>query len=598
MHLSWYGIESWSIVLRPRKLRAYRSSPSRDTSREYRFVIIRLCFLGLLVFANAASGKTTIPTLLPERTGFLLLVHDVSHFRTHIGETPLGRMWNEPSRNDANGSGFIASRIQVQTGLSLPAILSRFDDEAALVTPDLNSVFGAPEDKEDWALVALTKSDAPWLLLGKDVESANKSLGKVRSTKLAGQNMRVFVSAKKESTLAWTWAGGLGVLASSPHVLREMLSARQAPSHLDMTENWRSLERNASGGDLTVYANLEGVQALINRRVSGGGADTLGAMAGIMPREVMKALGLEAFRAVRMTVSLLADEAQVDAGVIVRDEPGLARLFAYQPGPIERPSFIPSDAIFAHASRFRISDFWNACMEMMDQVSPGVSYLARGQMEQMAEADGLDFEQDILANFGEESFVAYLPSTRAPVDTAGEFDQLSGVKIKNAVKAQKTMAALVDWTTSFGGDDESAPSKREASAETRTIKGVEVTFQEFGTAEKPSTLSYAIVDSTLLVAKGEKDILERALEARERGKSIWARSDLAPLLDSIPREAASVSCWEPAAFRQQLESTSKLKDESRQVAKMLLLGLGPSIAYTLKTPEGYFSRVRLRRAYP
>jgi hypothetical protein len=34
------------------------------------------------------------------------------------------------------------------------------------------------------------------------------------------------------------------------------------------------------------------------------------------------------------------------------------------------------------------------------------------------------------------------------------------------------------------------------------------------------------------------------------------------------------------------------------VAMMLLEQLGPAVAYTLKTPEGYFTRARIRRAIP
>jgi len=101
----------------------------------------------------------------------------------------------------------------------------------------------------------------------------------------------------------------------------------------------------------------------------------------------------------------------------------------------------------------------------------------------------------------------------------------------------------------------------------------------------------------LLLGMGEEDVIDRALDAHARGASLWTRAEVKPLLDSVPREASSVHYWNPAGLREELE-TSRIPDETRDLARMLLLELGPSLAYTLKTPEGYFTRVRLRRALP
>jgi hypothetical protein len=550
----------------------------------------------LSIVAVPAFGQTAIPSVLPEHMGFVFLVKDVSRLMEHIGESPLAGLWSEAPADEASNSKILMLRIQNESGMSVPAIFNHFEDQAALVTPDLRLVTGPAEGDEAWAILAVTSSDAPWQKLSKDLVAGKKDLGSLRSVKMRGQKAQVFVSGKKDSTLAWSWWQGIGVLASSPRMLSGIMEGRQGSHHLDQAENWRKLQSRAPQGDIVFYADLETLGAWLGERVSGGEADTLGAMVGITPRSMVSALGLGAFKAAGMNATLGADEAQLDGGIIMTDEPGLARLMAYQPGPVTRPDLIPPDAVFASVSRFRLTDFWTALTEMMDRIGPGMSYFARGQMQKVAETAGLDFEKDILGNFGDETFLAYLPRHDARPDSlAGMFDQLSGVAVKDPAKAWKAVTALVDWAPT-GVPDETTEAKPKKTT-TRVIHGVKVSTVHFGADEKGSTLSYAVLDSMLLVAMGEDDVLTRALDNRGRGVSLWTRSDIAPILASFPREACGLSYWDPSMLRDKVK-TSRMDDDRRQVALMLLQQLGPSVGYTLKTDDGYFTHLRLRRAIP
>ena len=552
--------------------------------------------LTIPILAGSAMSQTSIPSVLSEHTGFVFLVKDVSHLKEHIGESPLAGLWTEAPVDQAGYSKFLMLRIQNQSGLSVPALFDHFDDEAALVIPDLRLLAGSAEGDEAWAIVAVTPTEGPWQKLAKDLQAGKKSLGTAKSVRIRGQKAQVFVSGKKDTTLAWSWGQGVGVLASSPRMLSGIMEGRQASHHLDQAENWRKLLSRAPQGDMVFYADLEMVDTWLRERISGGEADSLGSMMGITPRSMVWALGLGAFKAAGMNATLGVDEAQLDGGIIMTDEPGLARLMAYQPGPVERPDLIPPDAVFASVSRFRLTDFWTGLTEMMDRIGPGMSYFARGQMQKVGETAGLDFEKDILGNFGDETFLAYLPRhDDHPDSLAGMFDQLSGVAVKDPAKILKAVTALVEWAPT-GVPDETTEAKPKKT-ETRVVNGVKVSTVHFGSGEKGSTLSYAVTDSMLLVAMGEDDILARALQNRGRGVSLWTRNDLAPLLASFPREACSLSYWDPSLLREKVK-TSRLDDDRRQVALMLLQQVGPSVGYTLKTPDGYFSHVRLRRAFP
>ena len=553
-------------------------------------------WLVIPLLAGSASSQPSIPSVLSDHVGFVFLVKDVSRLKEHIGESPLAGLWTEAPMDQATYSKFLLLRVQSQAGLSVPAILDHFEGQAALVTPDLRMLTGPADGDEAWAILAVTPNEAPWQKLAKDLQTGKKALGSPRSVKIRGQKAQVFVSGKKDSTLAWSWSQGMGMLASSPRMLSGLLESRAGSQHLDQAEYWRKLQSRAPQGDIVFYADLEMVDAWLRERVSGGQADSLGSMVGITPRSMVWALGLKAFKAAGMNATLGADEAQIDGGILMTDEPGLAQLMAYQPGPVTRPELIPPDAVFASVSRFRLTDFWTGLTEMMDRIGPGMSYFARAQMQKVAETAGLDFEKDILGNFGDETFLAYLPRHDAHPDSlAGMFDQISGVAVKNPAKALKAVTALVDWAPT-GMPDETTEAKPKKS-ETRTVKGVKVSTVHFGSDEKGSTLSYAVTDSMLLVAMGEDDILARALENRGRGVSLWTRSDIAPILASFPREACSLSYWDPTMLRDKVK-TSRMDDDRRQVALMLLQQIGPSVGYTVKTADGYFTHVRLRRAIP
>ena len=554
-------------------------------------------FLAIPFVAGSAFGQSTIPSLLSDHVGFVFLVKDVSRLKEHIGESPLAGLWSEAPADEASNSKFLMLRIQTESGLSVPAIFNHFDDTAALVTPDLSFLTAPTGGGEAWAILAVTPSDAPWQKLAKDLQAAKKSLGSMRGVKIRGQKAQVFVSGKKDSTLAWSWGQGVGVLASSPRMLSGIMEGRQGSHHLDQSENWRKLSSRAPLGDLVFYADLEMLDDWLRDRMSGGEADSLGSMVGITPRSMISALGFGAFKAAGMNATLGADEALIDGGILMTDEPGLARLMAYQPGPVTRSDLIPPDAVFASVSRFRLTDFWTALTEMMDRIGPGMSYFARGQMQKVADAAGLDFEKDILASFGDETFLAYLPRhDDRPDSLAGMFDQLSGVAVKDPEKVLKAVTALVQWAPAGVPGDETTEA-RPKKTETRVVRGVKVSTVHFGSGENGSTLSYAVTDSLLLVAMGEEDILPRALENRGRGVSLWTRNDVAPILASFPREACSLSYWDPSMLREKVK-TARMDDDRRQVALMLLQQLGPSVGYTQKTEDGYFTHLRLRRAIP
>src|SRR6185436_8032321 len=93
------------------------------------------------------------------------------------------------------------------------------------------------------------------------------------------------------------------------------------------------------------------------------------------------------------------------------------------------------------------------------------------------------------------------------------------------------------------------------------------------------------------------DVLARALQSRGRGASLWTRNDIAPVLATFPRDACSLSFWDPSMLRDKVK-TARMDDDRRDVALLLLQQLGPSVGYTIKTPDGYFTHMRLRRAIP
>jgi len=560
-----------------------------------------------------ATSPTRLESVLPADTGVFLSVLDVSDFRARWPESPLGALWREPELGWASGGGdapqhVLSRRIEEATGLDLVEILNAFEGQVAFVAPDLSAFF-ASGPTGSWAVAAVDSNDSALRALALRVRAAGSrgpAVEPTTRTASTGTVMHVLPAHAGAAEIGWAFGGGVAFLASPAAYLEALVAGSAATgSHLDESPALRELAPSAATSDLSLYVDLHGLRDLVLAGLAGmEKPDTAtAAFLGITPEAVVHAFGLEAFRGFRVAASLSRSETLVDAGILVNDSPGLARLLAYVPGPCPRPAVIPPDVVFASVSRFRVAAFWAGLLEMLEAVQPGLSALSAIQIQAVARSAGVDFEHDLLEQLGDDTFTAYLPSSRAVSDTAfwGAFDQLSGIRVKNPGAMDSTVAALLA----------ASPMPMQAPMETEAIGGVSVHTVRFGPLTNSPAFSYAFLDSMLLAAGGDPNVLAHALAAaRGPGGSLWDRADLAPLWRSIPPEAANVTFWDPRALEplarypepadkgDSADSTGSPARRARILAGIVGRHLGPAVASTVKTPSGFFTRMRLTHPEP
>jgi hypothetical protein len=241
-------------------------------------------------------------------------------------------------------------------------------------------------------------------------------------------------------------------------------------------------------------------------------------------------------------------------------------------------------------SSFSMQRFWDGLLELADGVSPGAGVLLRTQAQQLGMAAGIDFERDILAQFGASSFSLFVPGDpAATVESGFGLNQVTGIEILDRTSLDRNLALLMGG---FGAGTE--------LFETREVPGGTVHVMQSLSPDAPARFSYALTDHYLLFGSGPETLLTGVIEDMEDpGPSIWERPDLRAPLAAIPADAAGILYYDlgrvmetvlPALSRHAGEDDPDLSGISRH--------LGPFIGGSVRSEGMLVTSYRLFHPRP
>jgi hypothetical protein len=207
---------------------------------------------------------------------------------------------------------------------------------------------------------------------------------------------------------------------------------------------------------------------------------------------------------------------------------------------------------------------------------------------------GVSIEEDILRNFGEDGFGAYLP-----VRDSGDLEQVAGIKVRDP----EAMTAALDALLAMIGDMSETSLFVPHEVEGATVYVMRDTDLE----GFHDTVSYTLAHGYLLIGIGSPNAMEAMLKAMNKpGKPIWERADVKKHLAGMPEDAYIVAYYDLPQLLSMVYDKILAEfadDEELDLGELPPPGtlsryFGAVVEFATKTPEGLFGSARLFHAEP
>lgn len=553
--------------------------------------------LALILGWTAVGLAGPVEEILPADTDFVILIEDVPAFMEHWEASPWAQIWEDPGfsplfdvlKDDKTGK----ARWNLEDP-SLSSLLEAVRGEAALVSPDLGLLMDDKDGKEGpWALIGeLSLSESGLLeILDREVE------GEDAERDVDGIQVRFRVTeddstGMEKETLAWAQVEETAVVGQSSSYVAEVVhSLRSGPPEAGLAgvSEWKAMKSRNPGADIYFYFNIRDIVGLVQEGMEEGMAENPQAtMMGLSGTRVSEALGLDAFRVFYASCKQDDREVTLDFGMHYTPGRGLPAILGQYSGPAPRPGFIPENVLAASSARYDYSKAWDAFLDVIDAINPDIAGMLRAQLQQVSMNLGMDLEQDVIRNLGDETFSAYFPAG----ENAMEADQVFGITIRDPERLQSAIDGLL---TKMGTDAETVQTRMLGKATVYTVTGPG--------AEMGKTFSLTVYKGRLVVGVGSPDALAPMLRSMDKpGPSVWERKDLTPLFARLPRDASSVGYYDMGSFLQtavgtQMDHLKEKDPDSPAVEDMsevdwerLSRYFGPMVAATVQTDQGMFGK--------
>lgn len=131
---------------------------------------------------------------------------------------------------------------------------------------------------------------------------------------------------------------------------------------------------------------------------------------GVTPDAIMDALALGALETLSMSVGEYSGLPAARMRMTYADKLGLLKIFAYQPGTVVFPEFIPEDVLTATAGNFSLPKAWEAIEGLLSQISPNLGYALKLKMDEFSTKTGMDIRDNLIHNLGDVVYtVGFVP---------------------------------------------------------------------------------------------------------------------------------------------------------------------------------------------
>ena len=495
--------------------------------------IVSACLLGIGLCGVVEGGSYA--GLLPADSALVVEVSNMKRILAEVEKSSLGRLWND---------------AKVQDFLGHP-------DLDKLMSGELDDTLG-PAEKEQrriqWEMMKMLKGR---ILLGFRVEDdephivADLAPADYRQSLAMDQRL---LELDKESEVTITRSRFMGVDV----YCRRTPQTGNDPNAVTVSEQWSSLV----GATLLVSPHREWVRKSISRlknspaglapatstvRISldlpvfldGIAKEAAEAREGTPelqgapfpppdPQRILAALGLRETGVMRLEIALLADRAEVDFRLPVKDmEKGIFRLIDLSGvSPDIRVPYVAGGVVGYKASRVDLFRVWQALPQIIMATLPPERMMAvPGMIGWVNGTLGVDLGNDLLVHLGTQVVGVHIVED-------GEQGSVTGIELKNELGLKSGLAKVF----AQGGPLE---SRLGSSLKRETFR--ENPVYEIGATNR--TFAFSVADGYLFYGAGEA--VRYALRALGDGGKGASRFYASPmyrrLVQEIPRPVAAYS---------------------------------------------------------
>jgi hypothetical protein len=601
-------------------------------------VMVSLVLLSLLPLTSVAQtgDSAKFDRLVPDDASLVLLVDDVPEFLGEWPESPLGLVWNDPKvkeffapLRDELEFDRLNELARENTGFSITEILEGLTGGMAVVIGNLD-FSGEADDPVTIAILAEIGDNREMFtnLMARELENVRSELesgAQLREIEeeFRGQTLHVrqkLTGEAIEELDVWAVVDGNFLFVEPKSMIQELVASladggSRAP--LADSDAYKRARRRSPDADVFGWVNIErfvtplkaslaSAEAAEGAEGADGGA--LGLL-GISASSVIEALKLDSLEALYVAARMSPKSTFVDLGVLYSSGGGLMDVVAFGPGPVERVSFIPADAVSASVSNISIPDAWVGIKNVLGRVNPGLPAMIQLYLGQLSGEAGIDIEKSLMGSLGDRLITAsFMPQSDQP--TGEPILAIPQSLMGIAVTDRQSLEMVFETLKSFLGGGSEMFERREYRNESIFVSKSDLPEMMSGEGVS-SQLAYALTDDWVFISFGGAEPIEIILAAQaDRQRSLWERRDVKSALKSVPEGAGgiiysdlatmTVSIFKSIAALEGLtedehdtDDAGLVNPESLPDAALLKRYLGIGIGSIEKTDRGLYGSLKI-----
>ena len=536
---------------------------------------IALCLSSFLLASTQANSAPRLERLLADTTEAVFLIEDTPKLINNWPQHPLAKVWNHEEVDleltrlkQWLQLSSLDNQVIEATGESLSSLLNLLSGQTLLTIADINSL--ATQDALSTlatAFIATVADDPDQTLDQLLTHFMTKALPSMQAEQESLEDdiiYRVFEEDYFDETLyiqqrvadfevtdgaGWVLIDDILIVAQPKQYLQELVAAvKQGEATTPWSDSDAYRQLGSADNDITLYINGENIaDTIITALTSAGDEDS--------PRPEMEFFG-------HLLTNLLGDNLDmfyassqlnetattVDINLLFHESSqGLLNLLAYQPGPVELPTFLPHNTETVSFSHFSISEMWSAVSNLASsdpQINMALA-MVKAQIQQFSERTGVDLEQALLNSIGNRWLeITLSPESTQPGTIAEENSFLYGISVNDQQTLEMALEAIKAETGLAG------------FLERREYLGTAF-FAPKTTANPDSysanmfPMAYAISNDYLLISN-RTQTLQQMLAALKNQSSLetvnWLQAATQEGISQLPPDASAISLFNPATL--------------------------------------------------
>jgi len=495
----------------------------------------------LLLSTLHLKAESSLLSMLPEQTVFLIEVDDLKEMSESIESGPLG----EFSQSNAWGKIGEWAEGEMQTELGddsgdIELLFERMKEWEESMNGGVVLAVGNLEKMlsrkmPDVTLLIETdfsqnKLNDTLKWIKKEVISSGGSFS-WQKEKIAGEEVHWIgpdpTKEKNEQMAIFLSGQTLGLLlGGKDHVTDTLLRAagNSSGASLARNDNYLDLFEEIEEGAARIFLDFEAIGGLIKVAGSIPKMQIPENPFGVTTTNLISAMGIDSMQCLGIQLDPSDEDVVISSAIFFSKFEGIFS-FVQPEGTDEAIlyDFMPAQAFTSTSMRYDFSKLWTTTEKIISELSPQLLLLVNSQIQAFEEQAGVAFRKDIIGALGNEAFsFSLLPGKVKTMDDFEKNSDFFGISLKDAKLFDRSLRTMID---SFSSGNDLFQERVHQGVTIRKLRGIE---------ESGLSFSYAVTEKWLLLAMGEDNQLNQIINRMNgKGRSLWQQKEIKRALGDL-----------------------------------------------------------------